>query len=252
MPARTGATKTKTKIAIVGFTPTRREAPWLDPTWRVWGINNLHVYVPEHVNADAWFDLHEQSLIRQDPQHVAWLRETCVPVYMWDPQDDFPSSRAYPKDEVLKRFGRRYFTNSISWMVALALLEGVEELAIVGVDMAQDSEYAAQRPSCEWIIGMAEGLGVKVYIPEASDLLKTSVLYGAEPDAMRAKLLDRKKDMEERYNELLAQHKQVEAALHQVTGALEDCNYWLGVWTQPQVARADDPTALAASDGAVR
>jgi hypothetical protein len=88
--------------------------------------------------------------------------------------------------------GSRYFTNSISFMIAYAVYEGLvcghqwDEIHVYGVDMAVGDEYIAQRPSCEYWIGIAEGMGVKVYIPDASDLCKTTFLYAWEEKPQKA------------------------------------------------------------------
>ena len=65
-------------------------------------------------------------------------------------------------------------------MVAFAIYEGFKEISVLGVDMATNSEYQAQRPSVEWWLGLAEGLGIKVYIPPTSDILKCTQIYGFE------------------------------------------------------------------------
>lgn len=228
------------KIAIVGFTNSRKLTPFDDPSWEVWGLNNLHKY-PDLGTFHRWFDLHPVADIRRDEAHAAWLKSTPLPVYVWEPQEDWPTSLAFPKQEVLSRAGRRYFTNSISWMIGLALLEGATEIGLYGIDMAQTGEYSAQRPSCEWIIGLAEGLGVKVTIPDTSDLLKSSVLYGAEDDsALRLKLEDRMRELQQRLAETEQQRDQAAAMTYHIQGAIEDLNYVLGVWTQPHVKRDDN------------
>ena len=68
---------------------------------------------------------------------------------------EVPTSMVYPLDAMLKKFGD-YFTNSISWMLALAIHEGFEEIHVYGVDMAVDTEYHHQRPSCEYFLGLAK------------------------------------------------------------------------------------------------
>lgn len=84
------------------------------------------------------------------------------------------------------------------WQVNSILRRGVitdrskafGEIQVWGVDMAQDSEYNHQRPSCEAAIGFARGLGIKVFIPDTSDLMKCLFVYGYTADGMhvRAKL----------------------------------------------------------------
>lgn len=261
-----------TKIALVGFTASRSLAPWTDREWEVYGCNNLHLYVPESSNAAGWFDLHDRETIENDDAHVRWLTTTNIPVYAWRPREDWTSAIPYPRDEVLDYFaslrGARYFTNSISWMTAWAIMRlgpaleaGLPcELGIYGVDMAQTTEYAAQRPSCEYWIGIAEAAGITVHIPEESDLLKAATLYGAEDDsALRTKLKARSRELEEKAHELAAEEQrtlahleEVRAMQHQMAGALESNNYILGVWMQPgndPRGGGDDPSVLAQSDG---
>lgn len=228
------------KVALIGYTDSKQDAPWTDPTWEKWGINNLHNWVPiEHCT--RWYDLHPYDDVIKDSKHVDWLRTTALPVYMWDTHDEFPSSQRFPKEEVLGRFGK-YFTNSISWMIAHALLEGVSEIGIWGVDMAQGTEYAAQRPSCEYFIGLAIGMGVRVQIAEKSDLCKTAYLYGADGggDQLRLKLEARDEELKRRLHEAREQHESAEAMIHQLNGALEQNRYILGVWLQPNAKRDDN------------
>jgi hypothetical protein len=65
-----------------------------------------------------------------------------------------------------------YFNSSVGFMLALAIHEGAEEIAIYGVDMRADEEYGYQRPNCEYLIGLARGKGIKVHIPDVCPLCK--------------------------------------------------------------------------------
>ena len=61
--ARESATpaRPEKRIAIVGFTASRDQAPWGDPDWEIWICNNLWKIVP-----DKWhrlYDLHDLALI---------------------------------------------------------------------------------------------------------------------------------------------------------------------------------------------
>lgn len=265
-------------IAIIGYTSTRAEAPWDDPAWNRWICNNLHQFVP-----DKWerlYDLHAHGEIVKDVAHEAFLRKCRKPVYVFEPQADWPGSVAFPKDEVTGCFGR-YFTNSISWMTAHAIMEivtaadawaeaqakqmieaqpglgallgvlqaaarsaflGGSTIGIWGVDMAQGTEYAAQRPSCEYFLGHAAGIGIKIFVPPASDLLKNIALYGAEDDsAIRAKMENRENDLTQRMGQMQAQQNELFAQLNQMQGALEDTRYWKGVWLNPHAERDGSP-----------
>jgi len=231
----------RTKVAIVGFTESRKDAPYDDPEWEVWGLNNLHLYGMPRM--DRWFDLHDLDTVRKDAAHVNWLKTTDVPVYMWEPQEEWPTSKPFPKAEVLAAF-RPYFTNSISWMVALALLEGFTTIGVWGVDMAQTTEYGGQRPSCEYFLGLAEGRGVEIVIAEQSDLLKTAALYGAEDNtALRRKLEARDEELKAKLSEAEAAIEQAMSVRYQLLGAIESNTYIKNVWTMPEIKREQQETS---------
>ena len=73
-----------------------------------------------------------------------------------------------------------YFYSTISYMLALAIAEGFEEIGLWGIDLAHDSEYEYQKPSAEYFLGIARGQGIKIYLPEQSALLKGMYRYGYE------------------------------------------------------------------------
>ncbi len=259
-----------TKIGLVGFTASREDAPWGDPSWQIYGCNNLHMYLntPKHQFA-GWFDLHEVETIRKDEEHQKWLTQTDIPVYTWSPQPEWPTAHLYPKDDVLELFahlrGGKYFTNSISWMVAWGIMQlrpAIEaglptELGVWGVDMAQSTEYAAQRPSCEYWIGIAEALGITVVLPLNSDLLKSVGMYGIVEDSdLRRRLVSRSKELDEQMSTVQAQERamleqltEMRNHMHQIVGAKESNDYILGVWMQPEGTREGADPVIAASDG---
>lgn len=246
-PGVTLAPEKPRKIAIVGYTMSQRQAPWDSPDWYVMGMNNMHTIV-QNTRWDGWIDLHDRRTIDGDPVHLAWLRELhTFPVYMLHPSPEFPSSRPFPAGDLVARFGD-YFTNTVAWQVAWAITQ-VEwaigdgaEIGVWGVDMAQGTEYAAQRPSCEYMIGVARGMGIDVTIPLTSDLLKTAAPYGSNASqALRAKLTEREHELGERIAHLDGQAGSLQGQLaqlrdmrNQMLGAQEQTAYLLGTWFPPE------------------
>lgn len=166
----------KTKVAIVGFTASWKRAPFNEPDWEVWGMNAAYdLPLPRW---DRWFELHQRQVNLNDegPRHIWKIAELTCPVYMIKQFDDIPTSVAYPLDKVLAQF-RPYMTSTFSYMAALAIMEGFEEIGVYGVDTA-DEEWGSQRPSLEYLLGYAEGKGIKVTIPKESSLLRAPFLYG--------------------------------------------------------------------------
>jgi hypothetical protein len=244
----------KDKLCIVGFAPsTLYLTNDLDDTWEVWGMNELYqLGIPEiakqvgktlNLNKfTRWFEIHSRAKDKQGkafcddvnidtPQgkkHIENMNNMPFPVYLREVDmkkfNDVKNGVAFPYVEIIKFFERRYFTNTVSWMLGFALYEAFKEcgidvskkcheaikdnqdklknlkwkkIAIYGVDMAvgwykrsngQDAlqnEYASQRPSCEWTIGIVDGLrmagiDIELILPEKSSLLKKFSLYGFE------------------------------------------------------------------------
>src|SRR3990167_9582002 len=165
--APVGTKRPEKKIAIVGFTASKEQAPWSDPSFELWICNNLWKFCPP-----TWkrlYDLHDLEDIRKYKEHEAFMRgqpqkdaqgkETQLgdrPAYCFEPQPEWPMAVEFPRAEINQNLGR-YFTNSISWMIAHALMEGATELHVYGVDMATGSEYCISpdslvlRHDLEWV-----------------------------------------------------------------------------------------------------
>ena len=235
------------KVAIVGCAETKSQAPFGDQSWEIWGVNNLYLHIPRWTR---WFEIHsvmydeikKKWFRRMNPDlkkgtyewsdnfrgqpvgdYIAGLAKMDCPVYMQRHWDAVPGSQPYPLKEVLARFPRQYFTNTISWMLALAIYEGFQEINVYGVDMAVGSEYHHQRPSCEYFLGIAEGMGLKVFIPDEADLLKTRFLYGfgeSEKSKWDKKIQGMIASMEQRKATAEGQYKHAETQIHQYVGAL--------------------------------
>ena len=176
------------KIAIIGRCySTRSDAPWEDPSWELWTlawdpVPVTHRIFETHKNFRMYLGSKEEGDF-----HVSGLRMSKVPVYMLERHDDIPMSVKYPMgligDLIGKtREGYPYLESSIAYMMALAIWESEpgDRIAIFGVDLHCDSEYAFQRPNMEYLIGLARGKGIKVYIPPQSALCthQMGVPYG--------------------------------------------------------------------------
>jgi hypothetical protein len=158
-------------------------APFDDDTFDIWTISDL-VLAKQAPRYTHHFELHPLSWFRDRPEakvYWDWLVAQEKPIYMQETTTDIPSGIKYPVDEITKRFGT-YFTNTISWLIALAIEHQYKEIHLYGVDMAQDTEYGTQRPSCEFFLGWAAGAGIDIVIPQTADLLKCRHLYGFHHD----------------------------------------------------------------------
>ena len=92
---------------------------------------------------------------------------------------EIPLSQAFPIKECVKQFGLPYFTNTIYYMIAYALLSGAKEIELYGVNQAGSHEYAEEKGGVEFWLGIAIGMGVKLTINgKQSQLLKYKGRYG--------------------------------------------------------------------------
>lgn len=240
------------KVAIIGKAPSSvKLAPYDDPEWEVWILNTLG-QLHEVPRWDRQFELHDIELTKDKAygNYHDWLRQQSHgdrPIYLRDvvPTDFGKSARSYPLGDMLSAFngfaGQRYVTNTVSWMICLALYEHrqgqtIGEMGLWGVDMAQHgvnfghagqfaSEYAKQRPSCEYWIGVAEGMGIKVRIPDTSDLLKSAVLYGYHTDALWKKINARRAELEQRIAHAQQREQQAHDEAVFLSGAKEGMQY---------------------------
>lgn len=174
------------KVAIIGRCwSTRSDAPWNDPEWELWTlawdpVPLTHRMFETHLNFRRYLGSQEEGDF-----HVGGLRMAKVPVVMLETHPDIPMSMKFPMKEIgdligKTRQGTPYLESSIAYMVAMAIYEKVDRIGIWGVDLHCTSEYAFQRPNLEYLIGLARGRGIKVYIPPQSALLthETGVPYG--------------------------------------------------------------------------
>jgi len=215
------------KIAILGTaTDSRREVPFEHEIskggeWEIWGLSERPEDVPVW---SRWFELHNLERKRtKSPGYWAQLKNMTKPLYVAHAHPELPKALIFPKDEITQYWGT-YFTNTVSWLIAFAYMEGATTLGIWGVDMATNTEYGGQRPSCEYYIGRVEGEGCRVIIPPESDLLKTRRLYGFDDagDRMAAKVQVRNEELRERQAMTNRQHEGTSKQAHMIMGGMKE------------------------------
>lgn len=240
------------KIAIVGCSDSKSLAPYDDKSWEIWAMNNSYLHTRRQ---ERWFEIHpikfengaylRRKLIRPGifkydkefrgkpvEDYLRDLAALDIPVYMQQHWGIVPKSVAYPIEDMVRRFGS-YFTNSVSYMIALAIVDGATDIGCFGVDMATGSEYGPQRPSCEFFLGIAAGLGIALTIPPEADLLKTNFLYGfgeREQVAWEAKLVGILEGMTQRQMKAQQQLELANRQVQQYIGAQEAVREVQRIW----------------------
>lgn len=172
------------KLAIVGtHAATREQAPFEDTAYDIWVFN-------EAANAewckrwDAVFQMHEPEIYKghntKDLKHWEWLQQKHgKPVYMQEVDPDVPDSVAFPLDEAIAITGHKYFTASLAYTAALAILKGYEVVDVYGVELDANTEYTSQAECWRFWVGVMIGKGIHVTLHSGQKLF-TASLYGYE------------------------------------------------------------------------
>jgi hypothetical protein len=179
-------------LVLLGTGTSLRFAPFADPTCVCWGPAQMIGHVPR---LDVAVTLHAKRHLVE--QHV-WesLRTATMPVFMQQIFDELPSSRRYPIEQVdaaftVPGYARPFLTSTMAEIFALALLQdpAPAQISLFGVDLSTGSEYESQRSACAFFSGVCVGRGIPLYVHPASELLRTSWIYGLDEAQREAQLL---------------------------------------------------------------
>jgi hypothetical protein len=162
------------RVLILGTAPDSLAQMPKESDWIIWSLLGNHDRIER---ADQWFEMHHPQYLRDigcaKQADLLASVENCVTL------------ANYPLEDVAALAD--YFTCSIAYMIALAIVRGATHIGLYGVNLNHESEYAYERPCVEFWLGMAAGQGVKVEVAEASPVLKSSRRYGAEDWKLLAK-----------------------------------------------------------------
>ena len=163
-------------IAILGSGPSRKLAPWNDPTWDFWGLGSFWKWMPRW---NVWFEMHQLSA--SSAAEIAALRRLTVPIYMPRRYPQIPRSQAFPLTEVSVGHSR-LFTCTFCYELALAIYLGADRVGLFGVDLDQPSdtprEHTVERMGVAYWVGVARGKGIEVTV--AGSVLTHPYLYGIQ------------------------------------------------------------------------
>ena len=145
------------KVAILGKLPTKFEAPFDKKDWDIWTLNK-HIDCEKLPRVDLWFDIHSRGIYEK----ANITREN------------------YPFKEAEELLGGQYFNNSISYMIAYAILKGYKEIALYGMKFSavKESKRDGEYQNVRELIFFARGRGIKVTAPVDEVMLKEYPLYG--------------------------------------------------------------------------
>lgn len=228
------------KVALCGFAETWKNAPFNDASVDIWGLNELHKYLPRW---NRWFEVHDADVLGvtkrdlsegEQKRHLDWLSRDHgpdKPIYMQPQFCDgrFPNAVPWPIDEMAAKSKRgRYYTSSIAMMLHTAIdyVQDADEkwIGLYGIDLASDSEYGDQRPCAEYYAGLAEGMGIELYIDPKSAMCKAGHVYGFQQPPSAHPMLEAVRN---HLAGLKKKHDEQIAVLNTLDGAIQECENFL-------------------------
>lgn len=177
----------KETVAIIGSHPkTRGDFDWSRTDADIWGFNEA-LNTDWFDRADGIFQIHKPVIWRSktnrnDPKHYAWLKSGDTPIiFMQDDYTDVPKAERYPLEDALALApGIGYFTSSVAYAIALAILKGYKRIEVYGVEMETNTEYGHQRVGVAFWCGYAMGRGIELDFH--SPTFFSAPLYGYDGD----------------------------------------------------------------------
>lgn len=175
-------------VRIYGAARNVREAPLRpeDSDVEVWLSNSPTTTMFRCPRAmdywTRWFNLHSRKhMVGTYPSgyHYYGHKAEGRPVYFQKAQPDVPTSITFPREAIQQAFAtakgpNRYFTCSVCWLIAFAILEGFQRIELWGFEL-RDSKpgnaHAFERPCFFYWIQQARNRGVTVWYQEAIERL---------------------------------------------------------------------------------
>lgn len=138
----------------------------------VWTVNAGGFCFQHHVS----FNMHDFA--EKDHQ---WVKDWYPPNWPWPvvtcrAMEDMPFTLEYPLEEVMNEFQDSYLVNGVSYMVAIAILAGVEHINFFGCDYHYRTDqlkglpFEHGRPNLEYWMGRARQKGIGFSVAASSSL----------------------------------------------------------------------------------
>jgi hypothetical protein len=153
----------------------------------VWGVNTAN----RCYNLDKVFIMDDLKVVeRRYPDWSAELKREKIPIITCKQYDDYPSSVAYPLQQVIDLVEDDYFSTTVAYQIGLAILMGIKDLYIYGADYYYPNAIAVESGlGCVgYLLGIAKGKGVNFKVPNSSTLMDAHLAYQTEDGGVKRKL----------------------------------------------------------------
>lgn len=179
------------KIAILGTTPSRLEAPIDDPTWAIWTIGpggkdahrwdrlyETHTVWPEEF-ADYLNDLSRVEAPRTVHSIVPMKARMHHWAARWKHDDEWLASKitgdwstnvVIDREVLFERHRRMWFSTSICYAIVDAIEAGATHIGCYGIDLESDEEHISQFIGCAHFLDLARLRGIELSFPPGCGL----------------------------------------------------------------------------------
>lgn len=160
----------------------------------IWGINYLGAawHVDRLIHVDPVWPYLGNQVVREMCERTARVGARVYTSWPVNPHNGmtYPNFELYPFDKIAATFGVTYLNGSVSAAIALAMLEGFNEISLFGCDFSYPDAHVAEsgRACCEFWLGIASQRGIKVAVAQSSTLLDININqqpYGWFSDPMK-------------------------------------------------------------------
>ncbi len=183
------------KIAILGTTPSRMEAPIADPSWEIWTIG------PGGKDAHRWDRLYETHTV-WPADFAAYLNDlsnvkrpqvvrTIVPMKVrmdhwarrWSEGSeekyaelkakitgDWEAEELIDRDDLFERHRKMWFSTSICYAIAEAMDLQPKTIGLFGIDLESDEEHISQFIGAAHLLDICRLIGIDIIMPAGSGL----------------------------------------------------------------------------------
>ncbi len=144
------------RVIIVGMAGPYEDE--LQPGDEIWGVNRIY---KRQSNLSRLYFL--DKLEDFDEEFTRDVDALGIPVYTQKVYPEIKQSISYPKEKATEISIAGYFTSTIAWVIAHAILEAVDAIHLHRIlPFPLHGDYEDQKPCIEMWYGMAEGMGIKM------------------------------------------------------------------------------------------
>lgn len=164
--------------------PSNGEEVWLSNHHKGYVLRGLGRAIEGKGEWTRYFNMHsKRHMLHKYPRGYQWYTEQdgTRPIYLQEAQPDIKGSVAFPRDQIIEYFGHQYFTCSVCWFIALAIMEEFERIELWGFMVkATKAAYAWERPCIAYWINEAEKRGITVWTPP--EMIRPTIEEAGDPN----------------------------------------------------------------------